>query len=61
MGLLGVEAPMRQGIAVFAEGRVSADFQFLRNTNESGKTKIGLENLSGLTGMVGSRFHFLSQ
>lgn len=58
MGLLGVEAPVGQGVAVFAEGRVSADFQLTRYKNGSGKNKIDLENLSGLTGMVGIRFHF---
>lgn len=58
MGLLGVEAPVGQGVAVFAEGRVSADFQLTRYTNASGKNKIDVENLSGLTGMVGIRFHF---
>ncbi len=58
MGLVGVEAPVGQGVAVFAEGRVSADFQLTRYTNGSGKNKIDVENLSGLTGMVGIRFHF---
>ncbi len=58
MGLSGVEAPMGQGIAVFAEDRVNADFQFTRYKNGSGKTKIDVENLSGLTGMVGIRLHF---
>ncbi|HNP31252.1 MAG TPA: hypothetical protein PKK23_19555, partial [Nitrospirales bacterium] len=36
MGLLGVEAPVGQGVAIFAEGRVSADFQLTRYTNASG-------------------------
>ncbi|MEO8325054.1 MAG: hypothetical protein ABI618_04340 [Nitrospirota bacterium] len=58
MGLLGVEAPVGQGVAVFAEGRVSADFQLTRYKNGSGKNKLDVENLSGLTGMVGIRFHF---
>ncbi len=42
---------MGQGIAVFAEDRVNADFQFTRYKNGSGKTKIDVENLSGLTEM----------
>ena len=58
MGLLGVEVPVGQRVAVFAEGRVSADFQLTRYKNESGNNKIDVENLSGLTGMVGIRFHF---
>ena len=58
MGLLGVEAPVGQGVALFAEGRVSADFQLTQYKNGSGKNKIDVENLSGLTGMVGIRFHF---
>lgn len=58
MGLLGVEAPVGQGIAVFAEGRVSADFLVTRYKNGSGNNKIEVENLSGLTGMIGMRFHF---
>ncbi|MFZ1745706.1 MAG: hypothetical protein WBO24_20055 [Nitrospirales bacterium] len=58
MGLLGVEAPVGQGIAVFVEGRVSADFLVTRYKNSSGNNKIDVENLSGLTGMVGIRFHF---
>lgn len=58
MGLVGVEAPVGQGVAVFAEGRVSADFQLTRYKNGSGKDKLDVENLSGLTGMIGIRFHF---
>lgn len=58
MGLMGVEAPVGQGVAVFAEGRVSADFQLTRYKNASGNNKIDVENLSGLTGMVGIRIRF---
>ena len=58
MGLVGVEVPVGPRVAVFAEGRVSADFQLTRYKNESGNNKIDVENLSGLTGMVGIRFHF---
>lgn len=58
MGLLGVEAPVGQGVAVFAEGRVSADFLVTQYKNSSGNNKIDVENLSGLTGMIGMRFHF---
>ncbi|HNP62042.1 MAG TPA: OmpW family outer membrane protein [Nitrospirales bacterium] len=58
MGLVGVEAPVAQGVALFAEGRVSADFQLTRYKNGSGKNKLDVENLSGLTGMIGIRFHF---
>lgn len=58
MGLLGVEVPVGQRVALFAEGRVSADFQLSRYKNSSGKNKLDIENLSGLTGMIGIRFHF---
>lgn len=58
MGLLGVEVPMGQRVSIFAEGRVSADFQLTRYKNESGKNKIDVENLSGLTGLAGIRLHF---
>lgn len=58
MGLLGVEVPMGQHVALFAEGRVSADFQVTRYKNESGKNKIDIENLSGLTGIGGIRLRF---
>ncbi|MEO8325400.1 MAG: hypothetical protein ABI618_06090 [Nitrospirota bacterium] len=58
MGLVGVEAPVGQGVALFVEGRVSADFLVTRYKNSSGNNKIDIQNLSGLTGMVGIRFHF---
>jgi hypothetical protein len=58
MGLLGVEVPMGQHVALFAEGRASADFQLTRYKNESGKNKFDVENLSGLTGIGGIRLRF---
>ncbi len=58
MGLLGVVVPMGQSMALFAEGRVSADFQLTRYKNESGNNKFDVENLSGLSGIAGIRFHF---
>ena len=58
MGLVGLEVPMGQHVALFAEGRVSADVQFTRYKNESGKNKFDVENLSGLTGLGGIRFRF---
>lgn len=57
MGLLGVEAPIGP-LAFFAEGRVSGDFQVMQYEKRSGKNKITLENLSGLTGMGGIRMRF---
>ena len=58
MGLLGVEVPMGQQLAFFAEGRVSGDSQLSNYKNRSGKNKIRLESLSGLTGMGGIRMRF---
>ena len=58
MGLVGLEVPMGQHVALFAEGRVSADIQFTRYKNESGKNKFDVENLSGLTGIGGIRIRF---
>lgn len=58
MGLVGLEVPIGQHLALFAEGRVSADFQFTWYKNESGKNKFDVENLSGLTGIGGIRLRF---
>jgi hypothetical protein len=58
MGLVGLEVPMGQHVALFAEGRVSADIQFTRYKNESGKNKFDVESLSGLTGLGGIRIRF---
>ena len=58
MGLVGLEVPMGQQVALFAEGRVSADIQFTRYKNESGNNKFDVENLSGLTGIGGMRIRF---
>jgi len=58
MGLLGVEVPMGQQLAFFAEGRVSGDFQLTQYENRSGKNKFSIESFSGLTGMGGIRLRF---
>jgi hypothetical protein len=58
MGILGVEAPMGQRAALFVESRASADFQVSRYQNQSGKNKLTVENLSGLTGIIGIRVRF---
>jgi hypothetical protein len=58
MGALGVEVPMGQRVAVFSGGRVSGDFQLTHYEKRSGKDKISLESLSGLTGMGGIRMRF---
>ena len=58
MGLLGVEVPMGQLFDFFVEGRVSGDFQLTHYEKRSGKDKISLESLSGLTGMGGIRMRF---
>ena len=58
MGLLGVEVPMGQQLAFFAEGRVSGDIQLSQFEKRSGKKKLKLESLSGLTGMGGIRIRF---
>ena len=58
MGLLGVEVPVGAGLALFGEGRVSGDFQFTRYKKRSGKNKLSVESLSGLTGMGGLRMRF---
>ncbi len=58
MGLLGVEVPVGGGLAFFGEGRVSGDFQLTRYKKRSGKNKLRVENLSGLTGMGGIRMRF---
>ena len=58
MGLLGVEVPMGQQLAFFAEGRVSGDFQLTHYEKRSGKDKLTIESLSGLTGMGGIRMRF---
>ncbi len=57
-GLLGVEAPVSQQLALFVEGRVSGDFQLTIFENRSGKNKVNFESLSGLTGMGGIRMRF---
>ncbi len=56
LGLVGVEIPVGP-VALFGEGRVSGDFQ-ITNYKKSGKRKIGIESLSGLTGMGGIRIRF---
>ncbi len=58
LGLLGVEIPMGQEVVLFAEGRASGDFQLSHHENRSGKNKLSIENLSGLTGMGGIRFRY---
>ncbi len=58
MGLMGVEIPIVQQLALFAEGRVSGDFQVTFYENRSGKDKANFESLSGLTGMGGIRMRF---
>ncbi len=58
MGSLGVEVPLNQQLAFFAEGRVSGDFQVTIYEKRSGKDKINFESLSGLTGMGGIRMSF---
>ncbi len=58
MGALGVEVPMGQQLAFFAEGRVSGDFQLTQYEKRSGKDKLSIESLSGLTGMGGIRVRF---
>ena len=57
MGLLGVEVPIGQ-VAFFAEGRVGGDFQFTQFEKRSGKKKLSIQSLSGLTGMGGIRMRF---
>jgi len=58
MGLLGVEAPVGQQLALFVEGRVSGDFQITIYEKRSGKDTYNFESLSGLTGMGGIRMRF---
>ncbi len=58
LGLLGVEVPVGGGLAFFGEGRVSGDIQFTRYKRRSGKNKLSVESLSGLTGMGGLRMRF---
>ncbi len=58
LGLLGVEVPVGGGVAFFGEGRVSGDIQFTRFKKRSGKNKLSVESLSGLTGMGGLRMRF---
>lgn len=58
MGSLGVEVPLNQQLAFFAEGRVSGDFQITIYEKRSGKDTINFESLSGLTGMGGIRMSF---
>lgn len=58
LGLLGVEVPVGGGLAFFGEGRVSGDFQISRYKKRSGKNKLSIENLSGLTAMGGIRMRF---
>jgi hypothetical protein len=58
MGLLGVEAPVGQQLALFVEGRVSGDFQITIYEKRSGKDTLNFESLSGLTGMGGIRMRF---
>ncbi len=58
LGLLGVEVPVGGGVAFFGEGRVSGDIQFTRYKKRSGKNKLSVESLSGLTGMGGLRMRF---
>ena len=58
LGLLGVEVPVGGGLAFFGEGRVSGDIQFTRFKKRSGKNKLRVESLSGLSGMGGLRMRF---
>ncbi len=58
MGLVGLEAPLGKGFALFVEGRASADFLYTNIKKDSGGNKIGFENLSGFNGMGGIRFRF---
>jgi len=58
MALLGVEVPVGGGLAFFGEGRVSGDYQITQFEKQSGKKKIRIESLSGLTGMGGIRMRF---
>lgn len=58
LALAGVEVPMTQQLAFFAEGRVSGDFQVTFFEKRSGKDKVNFESLSGLTGMGGIRMRF---
>ena len=58
MGLLGLEVPVGGGVAFFGEGRVSGDIQLSQFEKRSGKKKLKLDSLSGLTGMGGIRVSF---
>ncbi len=58
LGSLGIEVPVGGGVAFFGEGRVSGDIQFTRFKKRSGKNKLSVESLSGLTGMGGLRMRF---
>lgn len=57
LGLAGVEAPVTSRLSIFAEGRLSVDFQLTNQTN-GGSNNIGVENLGGFTGLAGLRFTF---
>ncbi len=58
MGLLGVEVPVSGGLVFFGEGRVSGDFQISQFERRSGKDRIRVDSLSGLTGMGGIRIRY---
>jgi len=53
LGLVGVEVPLGQTVALFAEARAGADFQL---TGESGE--LDAVNLGGVSGLGGIRFRF---
>ncbi len=57
LALLGVEAPLGDRVALFAEGRASADVQ-VTETEGPGGTSTDYENIGGISGMGGIRVKF---
>jgi len=57
LALAGVEVPVGDRLAFFAEGRVSADFQVTK-TDKSGGDDTDIENIGGITGLGGIRLRF---
>jgi hypothetical protein len=55
-GMAGVEVPLGSRVALFAEGRVSADFQLTESKDVPGG--IDVANLGGYAGIAGLQVSF---
>ncbi len=60
IGFIGIEAPVTPALTIFAEGRLSGDYQFTKteNLNTAGEEELEVENLGGVGFLGGLRFRF---